>query len=150
MRYISRIELSGNLTTLTESSAHSSQATQSLRDVCLGPAESTAEKMLLSGYKSSERLTCADSFRAFFANERKPDVPQDTNAQRQIVAKQKQNPSRGSRGSGSRSSQDKVAIDDPQNLNGVWLNSKSGSRAFSSIVVNACPPISVFVEGCER
>jgi hypothetical protein len=51
---------------------------------------------------------------------------------------------------GSRSSQDKVGIDDPQKLDGVWLNSKSGSRAFSSIVVNACPPISVFVEGCER
>ena len=48
---------------------------------------------------------------------------------------------------GSSSSQDKVAIDDA--LTGVWLNSKSGSRAFSSIAVNACPPGNVSVEGCE-
>ena len=142
MRYISRIELSGNLTTLTESSAHSGHAAQSLCAVCLGPAESTTEKVLLSGCKSSVCLRCADSFRAFCARERKPDVAEDSNAQRQTVAKQKQKPPRG-----SGSSQDKVAIDDA--LTGVWLNSKSGSRAFSSIAVNACPPGNVSVEGCE-
>ena len=142
MRYISRIELSGNLTTLTESSAHSGHAAQSLCAVCLGPAESTTEKVLLSGCKSSVCLRCADSFRAFCARERKPDVAEDSNAQGQTVAKQKQKPPRG-----SGSSQDKVAIDDA--LTGVWLNSKSGSRAFSSIAVNACPPGNVSVEGCE-
>ena len=130
------------MATLTESSAHSSHAAQSLCAVCLGPAESTAEKVLLSGCKSSVCLRCADSFRAFCARERKPDGAEDSNAQRQTVAKQKQKPPRG-----SGSSQDKVAIDDA--LTGVWLNSKSGSRAFSSIAVNACPPGNVSVEGCE-
>jgi hypothetical protein len=143
LRYTSRIELSCNLTTLSKSSAHSGPAAQLLCAVCLGSVESTAGKVLLSGCKSFVCLKCADSYRAFCASDQKPERPQDTKVQAQTVTKQKQKPQRG-----PGSTQDKVASD-AAHLTGVWLNSKSGSQAFSSIAVNANPPLSVSVQGCE-